>query len=101
MGDRATLHEALCRALGSRNVYYQPPASVVMHYPAIVYSRSDIGNRFADDTVYAQSHSYDVTVIDSDPDSDVVARVSLLPMCRFQRHFEADNLNHDVFVLYY
>ncbi|MCI8569730.1 MAG: hypothetical protein HFH39_11690 [Lachnospiraceae bacterium] len=101
MAGRIDLHKVLCWALGSEHVYYQPPESVKMEYPAIVYARSNIENTFADNGVYAQSHAYEVTVIDRDPDSEVVARVSLLPMCRFNRHYKADNLNHDVFVLYY
>lgn len=87
--------------LGSRNVYYQPPSSIKLNYPAIIYSRSDIPNRFADDKVYKQDRVYELTVIDYNPDSEIVSKVSQLPMCRFSRHFTSDNLNHDVFILYY
>jgi len=72
-----------------------------MVYPAIVYSRNDIINSFADDKVYNQTHSYQLTVIDEDPDSEIVQNVSKLPTCRFDRHYESDNLNHDVFVINY
>ena len=101
MNKRVELHELLCAVLGSRNVYYQPPENVRMKYPAIVYSRNDIQNTFADNDVYMQSHTYIVTVIDENPDSDIVHRVSLLPMCEFDRHYAADNLNHDVFTICY
>lgn len=101
MARRLELHEVLCNVLGSRNVYYQPPASVKMQYPAIVYSRKDIYNRHADDDVYKQDHAYDVTVIDRNPDSLIVEEISRLPKCRFDRHYTADNLNHDVFTIYY
>lgn len=96
--DLQTLFENL---LGSRNVYYQPPASVSMKYPAIKYSRDDIENRFANNGVYAQKVAYSVTVIDKNPDSEIVKKVSKLPMCSFDRHYTADNLNHDVFTLYF
>lgn len=101
MARRLELHEVLCNVLGSRNVYYQPPASVKMQYPAIVYSRKDIYNRHADDDVYKQDHAYDITVIDQNPDSLIVEEISRLPKCRFDRHYTADNLNHDVFTIYY
>lgn len=101
MARRLELHEVLCNVLGSRNVYYQPPASVKMQYPAIVYSRKDIYNRHADDDVYKQDHAYDVIVIDQNPDSLIVEEISRLPKCRFDRHYTADNLNHDVFTIYY
>ena len=101
MANRLELHELLCGILGSRNAYYQPPASVQMKYPAIKYSRKDIENSYADNSVYMQSLAYEVTVIDEDPDSEIVEKVSKLPTCSFERHYEADNLNHDVFILYY
>lgn len=101
MHNRIDLHEYLCDILGSRNVYYQPPATIRMSYPAIVYERSDIPIKPADDFVYAQFHKYTVTVIDKNPDSDIVERLSMVPKCSFNRHYTADNLNHDVFTLYY
>lgn len=101
MADRLGLHEILCNALGTRNVYYQPPESIKMKYPAIVYSRNDIANRFANDSVYMQSVSYEVIVIDENPDSSIVKRIAMLPKCRFNRHYVSDNLNHDVFTIYY
>lgn len=101
MNRREELHEILCEALGSRNVYFQPPESIKMQYPAIVYSRDDIDNNFANNYVYMQSLAYSVTVIDSDPDSEVVDRVSKLPRCQYDRHYKSDNLNHDIFTIYY
>ena len=101
MHNRLDLHELLCEVLGSRNVYYSPPATIRIKYPAIVYSRSDIDNKFANDSVYNQSHVYSITVIDDDPDSEIVERMSLIPRCKFDRHFVSDNLNHDTFTIYY
>lgn len=101
MASRLQLQTELEELLGSKNVYYQPPASVRMKYPAIVYSRESIENVHADDNVYMQKHFYQVTVIDEDPDSEIVSKVSKLSACRFDRHYTADNLNHDVFTLYY
>ena len=101
MSSRLELHKELCEILESRNVYYQPPESVKMNYPAIVYSRADIRNTYADNEVYTQSHVYQVTVIDKDPDSKIAVKISALPTCRFNRHFESDRLNHDVFFIHY
>ena len=49
LNDRLALHELLCEKLGSRNVYFQPPESIKMKYPAIVYSRNRIENTSAED----------------------------------------------------
>ena len=99
--SREDLHTLLCDLLGSQQVYYQHPETIKMDYPAIVYTRSNIRNTFADNSVYLQANAYQVTVMDYDPDSAIVRRVSELPMCRHDRHYKADNLNHDVFTLYY
>ena len=101
MVRRLKLHEVLCEVLGSKSVYYNPPESVKMNYPAIVYSRKTIDNLYADSSVYGQSCAYEITVIDGDPDSEIVGKVSRLPTCRFDRHFVSDNLNHDTFTLYF
>lgn len=101
MGSRLDLQNLLEFILGSRNVYYQPPESVKIKYPAIIYRRNDIDNNFADDIVYMQNHTYQIIVIDVDPDSEIVDRVSKLPMCRYDRHYTSDNLNHDIFILNY
>lgn len=101
MRDRLKLQVILEEKLGSSNVYFQPPASVRMKYPAIVYSRSDIDNRFADNSPYSQEKAYTVTVIDKDPDSEIVDRIASLPKCMHDRNYRVENLNHDVFTLFY
>ena len=101
MFSRIELQDELEKLLGSKNVYYQPPESVKMDYPSIVYRRSNIDNNFADDLVYRQSYFYELIVIDKNPDSEIVEAVSKLPTCRYDRHYTADNLNHDVFTIYY
>ena len=101
MASRLKLQTELEIILGSRNVYFQPPESIRMIYPAIVYSRARIDNRHANDFVYKQNDAYEVIVIDRNPDSEIVRKISKLSKCRFDRHYKADNLNHDVFTLYY
>ncbi len=101
MDRRAELNQIFKDILGSDYVYFQPPEGLRMNYPAIVYSRSNINNDFGDDLPYKQDIAYQVTVIDADPDSEIVAAVSKLPLCRFNRHFTSDDLNHDVFTIYY
>lgn len=83
------------------NVYFQPPASVSMSYPAIRYSLSEIENVHANNAVYTQFVGYEVIVIDADPDSKLVKQVSQLPRCSFDRQYAQDNLYHTVFTLYF
>lgn len=101
MASRLKLQSELEQLLGSRNVYFQPPASVQMKYPAIRYSLYNIENYHADNMPYKQAKAYQLTLIDLNPDSEFVDKISQLPYCRFDRSYAADNLNHYTFTLYY
>lgn len=98
---RVDLQYLLEGLLGSRNVYFQPPANVRMNYPAIVYQLSSLQNVPANNDVYLQRVAYDITVIDEDPESEIASTISKLPLCRFDRFYTAENLNHFVYTLYY
>lgn len=82
-------------------MYFQPPSSVHIKYPAIIYSRANIENLHANNRVYLSNIAYQLTVVDRDPDSEIVDKVSQLPKCSFNRHYVADNLHHDVFTIYF
>lgn len=101
MATRLEVQTLLETLLGSRNVYFQPPSSNVMRYPAIVYERSAIDSEFANNQPYKHAKRYQVTVIDKDPDSLIPDKLAVLPLSSFARHFAADNLNHDVFNIYF
>lgn len=96
----ALLRKVMRDVSGVENVYFQPPENLLLKYPAIVYSRSDIRNRPANDMVYSQFTFYDLTVIDKNPDSLLVYAVASLPRCKFGRHYKSDNLNHDTFTIF-
>jgi len=72
-----------------------------MVYPCIVYKRDFALTYFADDKPYQNRKRYQVIVIDRDPDSDIPDRIAALPLCTFDRFYTADNLNHDVFKLFF
>lgn len=101
MASRIELQGKLEELLGSSNVYYQPPASVKMEYPAIRYFRKDVDKKSADNTAYALTNCYEIIVIDRKPDNKVIEKILALPMCSYDRSYKADNLNHDVLTLYY
>lgn len=101
MDSRPNLQAKLEEILGNKNVYFQPPESLKLNFPAIVYKRSNIKNNFAGDSVYTQSYFYEITVIDKRPDSKISRSLSLLPKIKFDRSFTSNNLYHDVFTIYY
>ena len=99
MGQRTQLQSLL--EMITPKVYFQPPANVQMEYPCIVYKRDRYKTEFADNNPYRLQKRYMVTVIDRNPDSTLPDAVASLPMCLYNRSFPANNLNHDVFVLYF
>jgi hypothetical protein len=101
MAQRLELQAILTEILQTDQVYFQPPPSVRMDYPCIVYKRDYELTEFADDKPYTHKKRYLVTVIDRNPDSGIPDKIAELPLCVYDRFYTADNLNHDVFKLFF
>lgn len=101
MSNRTNLQTLLENIIGSRNVYYQPPETIKINYPCIIYSRSNIVSKFANDRMYFKKNRYEIIYIDKNPDSPLINELLKLPLCGYDRHYVSDNLNHDVLTLYY
>lgn len=103
MKDRLDLHKELVRLLGSNHVYFQPPEDCKINYPCIIYERENIDANHADDVKYLKTIRYEVMYISKDPDSnDLIKKIlDSFKYCSYTRHFVSDNLNHEVFDLYY
>lgn len=101
MGRRLDLSKILKSTLGSSNVYFQPPESLKMSYPCIVYDWDKSDTRFANDSLYLGQRRYQIKIIDRDPDSVIPDKIAKLPKCSFDRHYVADNLHHFIYNLYY
>lgn len=101
MAPRLELHTILVGILGSENVYFQPPPTVKMEYPCIVYQPDFLLSDWADDVPYVRSKRYLVTVIDRNPDSDIPDKIQALERCVYDRFYTAANLNHNVFKLFF
>lgn len=102
MGTRQDLQSHFEEILGSKYVYYQPPETIKLKYPCIIYSLSDVYTRNADDRHYTMQKVYNISVISRDPDNMIAESIlDELPKTRFDRHYVADNLYHDILTLYY
>lgn len=97
---RVKISEMLHNALGSNNVYFDPPESVKMKYPAIVYTRAKINTTSADNKKYFIFDRYEVTFIRKDPDNKVIDNLLELPYTEHVRSYKASDLYHDVFTVY-
>lgn len=101
MANRLGLHDKLKELLDSDNVYYMPPENTKMEYDAIRYSKRNIMSRFANNTAYSMMDCYEIIVIARKPDHPVIKKLLALPYCSYDRHYVADNLNHDILTIYY
>ena len=99
MAPRLQLHQLL--ETFAEHVYFQPPTNIKLEYPCIIYRRDFANTRFADDKPYNHTLRYMIMVIDPNPDSDIPSKVASLPMSLFNRFYTADNLNHDVYNVYF
>lgn len=97
--DRLQLHEILKGILGSNHVYFQAPGKSLMVYPAILYSLKKFSGKSANNKRYTEDTSYNLILIDPNPDSLFFKPLCELPYCAFDRSYVADNLNHFSFVI--
>ena len=102
MERRLSLHNLLKEVMdGSDNVYFQPPENVSIQYPCIIYGLTRMDPKYSDNRPYLMRTGYTVMHIDRDPESEVPGKIAQMRLCRFDRAYTKDNLNHNVFTLYY
>lgn len=101
MSSRLDLQSKLERLLGSRNVYYNPPATLVMEYPCIRYSLGGIQTTNANNAKYSKTKRYEGIVISKKSDPEVVDKILDLPYTALGTPYKADNLNHYPFTIYF
>jgi len=102
MATTRKLQDELKTLLGSNNVYFQPPSNKKMSYPCFVVTLGSASQTMADNKVYLYKDRYSITYISYDFDDDMRKRVvEHFSMCKFDRHFVEDTLQHYVFSLYW
>lgn len=102
MGLRMELQNVFEELLGNKNVYFQPPETIKLRYPCIIYERAVDDTKHADDGLYFHKRKYSVMLIDSDPDSVYPDKLIRLPYCSQSGNpFTRDNLNHYNYNIYF
>lgn len=104
MVKRSELREKLEELLGpnKEHIYFQPPESVKLKYPCFVYELARGDHFYSNNMTYHFTRAYEVTYISKNPDDGMVEKmVNSFSMISHNRHFVTDNLNHEVFVLYW
>lgn len=101
MRTRMELQAMLEDIMGTRNVYFQPPGNVKMAYPCIVYDISQIDLKRANNEPYMENRKYSLTLIDRNPESQILDKLLELPYVSFNQHYVSDGLHHFNLSLYY
>jgi hypothetical protein len=100
--DRRPLFQQVLEALSpGLKVYFQPPESLKMTYPCIVYSDDPGDTTFANNRPYTYEQQYEVQLISREPQPALFHKLASLPKSTHARSFVADNLNHSVFSIYF
>lgn len=100
--NRDEFDRKLRQILGSTNTFFQPPESVKIKYPCFVYEFSKDHDLHADDMAYLTHTGYDVTAITKDPDVTYKNELKAeFRHCEWVRSFISDNLNHNIYKIYF
>lgn len=101
MLTRLEFHQKLVDTLGSSKVYFSPPESVKMTYPAVIYDCPSVSTKHANNGLYLATPKYEVILVDNNPDSGLFEKFLALPFASYVRHYVANNLDHYVFNIYF
>lgn len=82
-------------------MYFQPDRNSKLKYPCILYQLDGSPSEYADNIKYVNHKLYLVTVVDTNPDSNIPECLEKLDLCEFDRFYTSSNLNHFVFRLYF
>lgn len=83
------------------NVYYQPPESIKLKYPCIIYAMDALKPEYADNLTYLLHIPYSMRYITRDADDETVFKLATLPKCKHGKPYGKDNLYHHPYTIYY
>ena len=83
------------------HVYFQPPSSIKLTYPCIIYDLEKTDVQYADNAPYVLYDMYSIKYITRDPDDLTRNQIIMLQRCSSERYYISDNLYHYSFRLYW
>lgn len=82
------------------NVYFQPPTGKMIKHPCILYHKTGIDDRRANNAFYGGETVYQITVITLDPDSTLPTEIlEKFPRASMTNTFVNDGLYHTIYKL--
>ena len=103
MGRRSDDFIADLESTNTGKVYFQPPSSVQLNYPCWVVERTTAYQPKANDKTYLFRPGYKCMFMNrEEPDPEILRMIpQRYERCKYQNHYVADNVHHDVFLIYY
>lgn len=101
MASRLILHQELKSVLGTNQVYFQPPESMKLEYPCIIYKLTGFFDVHADNDKYHTKRQYEAILITRDPDDAAIDKLHALQYCSLSTPYASNNLNHYPFKIFY
>ena len=98
--DQPTLQATL---LGlTPKAWYKRPPDNKMSYPCFVYRLSNPDTKHADNRVYSYTPCYNIIYMSTEPNDRIVRQMlEGFEHCSFDREYQADNIYHYSFVVYW
>lgn len=93
---RSILNDSISKTNESYKLFYNPTDNTTLTYPCVLYKRSGITQRHADNLGYHSSEEYQVTIIDKRVDSPLIDVLLTNQYCRYVNEFIVDNMHHTI-----
>lgn len=102
MDKRIELHNELKTISGYTNLYFQPPDSLQMKYPAIRYYIRGLDYNYADNKKVIGKDRYEIIILNKKHDMKTVKKILTdFEYSSFDRSYISDGIYHYVLELYY
>lgn len=90
------------KELGVNNIYIDPPENKRMKYPCVRVRLNTGRTRYADNKPHIFTPSWEIIYIGYEPDEEMVNNIMFaFSRISYTRHYTADGLHHNSFILYY
>lgn len=98
--ELSTLLSSIMEECGEEpHLYFQPPESVKLEYPCMIYRLRTMTSRKADDKPYYKTIGFDITYVTRSPNSSVPSRMLSEQYMNFDRYYTSENLHHYAYTI--
>lgn len=93
---RQILTEAIRKSNEDYKLFYNPTSNTILTYPCILYKRTGIRQRHADNVRYHSHEVYQITIIDKRVETPILPQLLENQYCVYENEFIVDNMHHTI-----